>query len=113
VKVVADRPMKLAPGGTAQCRVQMHRWAPTGKYRLELSDPPEGVAIQKVDPTRGSIAIVLSVDADKATPGLKGNLLINTFLMRKPPAKEGQPPPKVRRIPLGPLPAVPFEIVGG
>jgi hypothetical protein len=55
--------------------------------------------------------VVLEADA-KATPGLRGNLIIEVSGERKPPTVEGRPRANVQRVPLGVLPAIPFEIVG-
>ena len=57
-------------------------------------------------------AITLSLkDAAKAKPGLKGNLIVKASGERSL-AEGTQPPPENRRrIPLGALPAIPFEIV--
>ena len=51
------------------------------------------------------------VNAAKAKPGWKGNLIVNVFTERmiQPPNKGATP--QKRRIPLGSLPAIPFEII--
>jgi hypothetical protein len=51
------------------------------------------------------------VQADKAKPGLRGNLILDAF-------REVAPKPDAanqtrRRQPLGTLPAIPFEVVEG
>jgi len=112
VTIAGETPVKLTPGKTAAFSVRTRRWVLKGKVELELSDPPKGVSVQKVTPVAGGIDVVLSVDAEKAEAGLKGNLIFNAFHYRKPPKKEGQPEPKERRYPVGALPAVPFEITG-
>jgi hypothetical protein len=75
-----------------------------------LSDPPAGIAIQEVSPDRQGVAIQLSVDAEKAAPGLKGNLIVDAFLERPVYGADGKPRGNTRRIAVGTLPAVPFEV---
>lgn len=111
--VVSEQPVKLRAGGTTRIRLRTQRWVLKRKVHLELSDPPEAITIQNVTPVARGIAVVLRTDADKAKPGLKGNLIINAFFERKTPARNGRTQAKVRRIPLGALPAVPFEVVSG
>ncbi len=69
---------------------------------FQLSEPPEGIAIQSVSPDPDGLAILLRADATKAKPGLKGNLIVEAFA-------EGAVNSS-RRLPLGTLPAIPFEI---
>jgi hypothetical protein len=53
---------------------------------------------------------VLQADPTKVKPGLKGNLIVTVWGERVPP--DNQPRPSAnRRLPLGTLPAIPFEIV--
>ena len=79
------------------------------EIQLALSDPPEGIAIENASPVREGMAILLRADAEKVAPGLKGNLILDAFIERTVGPAGGQ---RKRRIPVGTLPAVPFEIVG-
>ena len=49
-------------------------------------------------------------DAQKAKPGLKGNLMANVFLQSTVAEKDGKTR-EVRNL-IGPMPAIPFEIMG-
>jgi len=80
------------------------------QVQLELSQPPEGIAIERVLPDAGGVAIVLSTEAGKVKPGLKGNLIVGVFTERTFPGRDGKQGNK-RRIPLGTLPAIPVEVV--
>jgi len=111
--VAGEPPVKLASGETTSVRVRVPGRLPKGQFQLELNDPPEGIAIEKVTPVRGGIDVMFRVDSDKVAASLKGNLIINIFVKREMPKKEGQTKAQVRRVPLGALPAVPFEIVSG
>ena len=79
--------------------------------QLALNEPPEGISIQSVTPDWDGVSVVLRVQADKAKPGLRGNLILDAF-------REVAPKPDAanqtrRRQPLGTLPAIPFEVVEG
>ena len=50
-------------------------------------------------------------DAKKAKPGAKGNLIISAYMERVAKDKDGKPRGPKRRLPMGILPAVPFEVV--
>ena len=72
-------------------RVAAPATALTGKVQLELSEPPEGITIEKVvgagskSPRTGQgTEIVLRSDAAKVKAGLKGNLIINAFPASSP-----------------------------
>jgi hypothetical protein len=79
--------------------------------QFELNEPPEGVQLKEAPAIQGGNELVLQCDAAKAKPGWKGNLIVNVFTERmiQPPNKGATP--QKRRIPLGSLPAIPFEIV--
>jgi hypothetical protein len=76
---------------------------------LILNDPPEGITLQKVTPDRDGISVLVEVQADKAKPGLKGNLILDAY---REAANPGAGVRQARRQPMGTLPAVPFEVVG-
>jgi hypothetical protein len=80
-----------------------------GQIQLALNDPPEGISME-VSPLRDGVSLQLHADAQKAKPGLRGNLIVDAFLERTVTPPDGRPPVK-RRQPLGTLPAIPFEIV--
>ena len=58
------------------------------------------------------MAILLSADAKKVPPGLQGNLIVEAFLERTVDTPDGKRRGDKRRVPLGTLPAIRFEIVG-
>jgi hypothetical protein len=109
LKLVDKRPLNLAAGGTAEVRLFAPRVPFMNQIQLALSDPPEGIAIENVSPAREGMAILLRADAEEVTPGLKGNLILDAFIERSIGPAGAQ---RKRRIPVGTLPAVPFEIVG-
>jgi hypothetical protein len=112
-KVMNFRPIRLAPGETTRIRVSGVKGPGFAKPSLELSSPPEGVAIGKITTeARGGFTFEVTADPAKAKPGVKGNLIVNASVMRSWKGKDGKKRP-ARRISLGVLPAMPFEIVPG
>ena len=112
MKILSTMPLMLTPGKTARIEVAMPTSTLIGKVEMELTDPPEGISLQSVTPGREGAEIVISCDAAKAKGGLKGNLIFSAFVERVPPATALNPQPRKRRVPMGALPAVPYEIVG-
>jgi len=110
LRVLGAAPLKIPAGGTARVLVGGPRGPFFDEVQFELSEPPDGIAIQNAAPGRQGAEIVLQSDAAKVKPGLKGNLIVNVFVTRTP-ASADQTPAKPRRVPLGTLPAIPFEIV--
>jgi hypothetical protein len=110
IRVIGDGPVSIPAGGTA--RVQIAAAAFADRFQFELSDPPEGIAIKNVSHTDSGAQILIASDASKTKPGLKGNLIVNVL-----PGQAGQfaakakRPAAPRRVSIGTLPAVPFEIV--
>jgi len=111
LKLLDRNPVKLPAGGTARARISAPRAPILDQIQLELSDPPEGVEIKDVSRVVGGVTIELQADADKVQPGLKGNLLVKAFIERAFGRAGGTQPVNKRRIPVGMLPAIPFEIV--
>lgn len=110
-RILADGPVKIVSGGTASIDVQVAGRAPKRAMTFDLDDPPEGVSIAKVDWVEQRVTIHLKADAEKAKTGLKGNLIVNVLAEGGGAGgKEGKPAGG-RRISLGVLPAIPFEIV--
>jgi hypothetical protein len=120
VRILGESPVRIPAGGTARVRIAAPALAFAGKIQLELSDPPDGIAIKNVSPSGaqygraywpGGAEIVLQCDAAKAKPGLQGNLIVNAFAdAPELPGKAKTQAPQ-RRRPLGVLPAIPFEVV--
>jgi len=112
LKILSATPVKIPAGGTAHVRVSAPGGALANRFRLELSEPPEGIALGTVSPVGESTEIELRSDAAKAKPGLKGNLIVNivqgqALIAAKKNKKQGNQP----RAAVGTLPAIPFEVV--
>lgn len=109
--ILSELPVKIPVGGTAQVRVTMPPYRAFDKIQMELSEPPEGISVRDVSSDPRGTNIVLQSDAAKTKPGLRGNLIVEVSGERTPAAEAGKAKANRQRIPLGTLPAIPFEIV--
>jgi hypothetical protein len=112
-KVINPGVIRIAPGQTSKIRFTGYKGSPGLKIQLELSNAPAGLSIGKLE--RGALGarvFELKADASKAKSGVRGNLIVSAFTMRSPKSKDGKKRPP-RRMSMGVLPAIPFEITGG
>jgi hypothetical protein len=107
--LLGQQPVKIPVGGTAQVRISAPGAFGQAEIHVELSDPPEGIAVDSVSRVDRGLTIVLHGDAQKAKPGLKGNLIANAFSKRTVTTQDGKT--RNTRWLVGMLPAIPFEIV--
>jgi hypothetical protein len=108
MEILSEQPVKIPVGGTVEVQVRMG-WDRNGQIQVELSDPPEGIVVDRVSWTERGLALVLRGDAAKAKPKLKGNLMANAFLQTTVTEKDGKTR-EVRNF-IGPLPSLPFAVV--
>lgn len=110
-RIVGEAPIRIPAGGTAHVQVSgVNAGMAAARLQLELNDPPDGLSIQKVSSSADGADIVLSADAAKLKPGLRGNLILNAYASRGGDTPKGKSN-SARRALVGTLPAVPFEIV--
>ncbi|MGA2498112.1 MAG: hypothetical protein ABSH20_10240, partial [Tepidisphaeraceae bacterium] len=121
---------RIPSGGTARIKADVPAARFVDKLDLELSEPPDGITIKSFNTGRDGMEIVVQCDAAKIKPGLKGNLVVSAFTETAPAGKENpqskpqtkpeagpqakppaRPQANQRRILLGSLPAIPFEVV--
>ena len=108
---LADKPpVQIRAGDVTAVRLEAPRHAKMREIVLELSEPPPGITLGGVTHTSDGLTIELTAEPDVAV-GLTGNLIITASLdIDAPDKKSGQASEK-RRIALGALPAIPFEVV--
>lgn len=110
LRILGPERAALKPGGSVPIKVAL----PPG-YRafdhlqFELSEPPDGITLGDVTVDDAGATFVLRAEPAKAKAGLRGNLIVTISGERVPPANQ-QPAPARRRVVLGTLPAIPFEI---
>ena len=107
VKLLTATPIRIPAGGTARVLVSLPIGPFMDKIEFELSEPPDGITLKTVSPAE----LVLQTDAGKVKPGLQGNLIVKVSGERRQSPEEQPAPADKRRIPLGALPAIPFEII--
>ncbi|NLX57793.1 MAG: hypothetical protein GXY74_01750 [Phycisphaerae bacterium] len=113
-EIEGGTPVRLKPAGTTEIRAKWQGRPPPGRIEMVLNEPPDGIAVKETAPTPVGATLVIEADPAKVKPGLKGNLIVDLFVHREVPAKEGQPPTgKTQRVLVGTLPAVAFEVTGG
>ncbi len=126
-RILSPTPVKIPAGDATRVRISVPIGPFMSNVQFELSEPPDGISIQESSLTE----LVLAADAAKVKPGQKGNLIIKWSAERpipaaNQPAKPAPPTagsgktavdaktpnaaPAKRRVTLGSLPALPFEI---
>jgi hypothetical protein len=103
-------PVKLPVAGTATARFGLPRAPVFDQIQFALREPPEGIAIKNVSRSEKGVSLLLQADADKVKPGLVGNLIVDAFLEKSSENGKGKPRAS-RRVQVGTLPAIPFEVV--
>jgi hypothetical protein len=111
IRVLAETPIRLV-AADAPVRVQVAVPAAYQTFeniQFELVEPPPGITIGGVivAPGRAGASFVLQA-TEKATPGLRGNLIVIMTGVRVTPA--GTPDAARRRVPVAVLPAIEFEV---
>jgi hypothetical protein len=100
---------RLPVGGTVLFRLAVPAGQSGNRIQLALSDPPEGIGIEDLSQAGGFLQFRIGADG-KVKPGLAGNLIVEASALR--PSGDSSPQPANKRpVPLGILPAIPFEVV--
>jgi hypothetical protein len=107
----SEQLISIPAGGSARVRFTLPPLRGFENVQFELSEPPEGFSIGESLPTQWGAELVLQCDAAKVRPGLKGNLIVSVSGERAGAPANANPPANRRRLPLGILPAIAFEVV--
>ncbi len=109
---IVGAPLRIQQGSVAEVRIKGPKSSPGREIKLELSDPPPGVSIEKVRFVGGSVALQVKLEEGNLKPGFTGNLIVQASVDYEVKAKQGdKAPPRKRRHTLGMLPAIPFEVI--
>jgi hypothetical protein len=111
-RILMDGAAKIPAGGSVRVRVGLPVVRAFENVQLELSEPPDGIALRDVVVSEAGAEFVLEADGSKAKAGLRGNLIVTMSGERVPPPGGKQPGPAARRRqPIGTLPAISFEVI--
>jgi hypothetical protein len=110
VTIASPLPVKIPAGGTARVEIAASQGPLVRMIQLQLSEPPEGIALENVAPSRRGVEVVLAADA-QVKPGLAGNLILTASAKGTGAGGNSKAAAGRGRAPLATLPAVPFEIV--
>ena len=109
--VLTTRPVRIPVSGMVKVPVIIPTRSFFGEIQLELDNPPAGLSIDSVALSGPGSVIVIRSEGDEVERGLKGNLIVNVFAGKTgEDSGKGKEQRKKRRILLGALPAIPFEI---
>lgn len=90
--------------------------APPQNLSLELDDPPKGISVARYRREAGELVLTLRA-GDGATSATKGNLIVSVIGEGEAPGKGAKGAAAAaatkRRVSLGILPAIPFEVSEG
>jgi hypothetical protein len=111
IRILSQTPVKIPVGGTARVKIATPSNAFASRFRLELTDPPEGISLGEVGPSGDGAELTFKCDAAKAKPGQKGNLIVAVAARANPNAKNKAPANNNQRGALASLPAIPYIIV--
>ncbi|MBN1491667.1 MAG: PPC domain-containing protein [Phycisphaerae bacterium] len=104
-------PVRIPAGGSTQARLRSPRRAALQDLRLDLREAPDGLTLSDVTPVRDGVAFTLSAAAETVPVGFADNLIVEAYVERTITSRDNKAPKETQRVPLGVLPAIPFEIV--
>jgi len=108
---VTDLPLRIPAGGTARVDVAMPVSPLMGRVEFEPVDAPDGIVLRESTTDRDRASLVLHADAARLKPGFRSTLVLRAFAERSPQSSREEPSATPRRVPLGALPAIPFEVI--
>jgi len=109
-RITSATPVRLPSGGSARVRVTAPGTGFLERFNLELSSPPDGIALEEVTATPAGFELRISGDADKLKPGQAGNLICELTQKSTGAAKNKKFNPSGKRGAVATLPAIPFVI---
>ncbi len=109
-RVLTQAPLRFTPGASAKLQIAAPSARAAGAVQFALVDPPAGISIAKVSAGAGdTVNVSLACDPAAAKPGTQGNLMLTGFGER-PGSGTTTKAKAAQRVPLGAVPAIPFEI---
>ena len=113
LRVLSRLPVAVAPGGQARIRIGTPPARTVGEVKLELIEPPPGIAIVRCDTGADYVDVTISCEAAKVKPDTQGNLIFQAIGERRGAVNpKSKAPARIQRSTLGIVPAIPFEVTG-
>ncbi len=109
LRLLDPLPVELPVQGTAQIRLAAPKGPLLDALQLEVRDPTKGISVRKVSSDPAGWRIALTIQGDSIQVGQQGNLIIEAFRNWSRKGRDGKK--KNRRVSLGILPAIPYDIV--
>ena len=97
-KIIDPTPIKIPTQGMTSVNIRTPAYTPVEMGQMKLLDPPEGITMTRTKWGKSDVEITFEVDPAKVKTSTKGNLIVG-FAARQP-----------KRIPLGCLPAIAYEV---
>lgn len=111
LRLTGGSPVKISTNGTTRVQLSLPTRGFLPPFRYELSDPPEGLTLQSINPGRDGLELVLQAGAATLKPNTEGNLIVNAFFAGNAQGTNARPQAARQANPIGTLPAIPFVIV--
>jgi hypothetical protein len=110
IEMASSDAVRVIQDGATEVKITAQGYPGLADVRLQLNEPPKGIALDGVTADKGSLAFTLKADGAVAKAGFADNLIIEAFTERDQPGKNGAAGQK-QRVRVGVLPAIPIEIV--
>ncbi len=111
-RVLTATPVRIPAGGSARVDVAMSLSPRMGRIKLELFNAPPGMVLGEFATGRDRVELTIKSDGAQSGPGSRGSLVVLAFAEHSPQSARQEPSAFPRRVPLGALPAIPYEVVG-
>ena len=118
--VEGKSPVPIRVGTTSEVKIKTPPKTWVANVEIVLNDPPKGMSVGKTRTEKDGYVFELIADKEELEPGLAGNLIAEAFgtTIPKAPAKGkkgkgkkvAKAAAKPRRISLGYMPAIPFQV---
>jgi len=107
-----NQQVKLSLGSATPVRLGGPAGPMASRIHFTLEDAPDGFALQGVAVGPGGLTATIKLDPKKVKAGAVGNLILGAYIDQEvTPPKGGAA--RTRRVSLGYVPAIPFEVVAG
>jgi len=111
VALASDDPVQIPVGGAARVTVSAPNNPRLAEVQFALSEAPPGLSIEGVETVSDGVSLLLKADGESAQPGYADNLIVKIAMEREDSGRRGPTANQKRLVPLGLLPAIPFETV--